>query len=233
MSVRGTTAILQNRVANCGWFGAMAMGMVIADSLQVAGAMLRIEDCEVVDTGLAADGTATQGAAAGVIASAQACQVVGNHIGYTLADAPLKPDKEHRALAISGPLLFMGGSGFFGMRSSALIEGNQFRGPGLSALVELLASTVGQGVQFKFERATFSNNTCDHWSTKAAQNAATVQLRAAYVIASGNHIKAPLGMTAIAAGSAKGTLMGNVATGPYAAPQTLPQPVNNFNTVLP
>jgi len=57
--VRGAVAVLENRVQNCGYALALPFGIgVFAEEvLQPSGAHLRIEDCEVLDTGVSADGS--------------------------------------------------------------------------------------------------------------------------------------------------------------------------------
>jgi len=68
----------------------------------------------------------------------------------------------------------------------------------------------------------------------AHDKGATVQLRGPYPIAMGNHVKATGKVNSIALGNpAKGTIMGNVATGDYIQlGGAIPAPATNFNVVL-
>ena len=86
--VRGNTALLGNRVRNCGYASALSIGIgVYAEEVWTpTGAHLRIEDCEVVDTGISADGNQiTTVSAIGIGGWIPACQISGNRVGYTPA----------------------------------------------------------------------------------------------------------------------------------------------------
>jgi hypothetical protein len=231
LTVLGPAAILGCRFANC-CFSMNGAALAVIDSLQVVGAMLRIEDNEIVDTGISPNRqVVTPGAAWGVIARAQACEILGNHIGYTGLE-PALPAAEHRAILLSGPLLIALAHGLFGQLSSALMVGNQLRGPGNTSLVETLSIPVAQSITFQFERVTFSDNVCDHW-VQPNDNVVTVRIQAAKAIVLGNHVKVPPPGRSIAMGGV-GSLMGNVVTGQIlAGAGVVPQPIANFNVIAP
>lgn len=227
----GHTALLGCRFAGCG-FGNTSAGILVMDSLLVQGAMLRIEDCEVIDTGISPDlKTVATERCSGISALAQACELVGNHVGYSGMEPALPPAAEHRALFLLGPALVAVGTGKLGVLSSALVTGNQFRGPGAKALVEFQSIPVAPNTTLEFERVTFSNNTCDHWA-KPDDSAVTVRIRAAKAIAMGNQVKSPASTNSISVGSAIGSLVGNVVTGAILGGAGIkPAPIANFNVI--
>jgi hypothetical protein len=237
LRVAGACAFLQNRVVRCAFNRGNSVGVLMLgnDLVVASGAMVRIEDCEVVDTGISPDGTqVSAGNVWGIAAWVHSCELVGNHVGYSGFEPSLNPNGEHGALRLAGPISITVGNGILGILSSALVTGNQLRGPGVNSLVEFMSLALTQTIFFRYERVTFSNNACEHWNAQPSHSA-TVQLRGGYPIAMGNHVKAPAQVNSISMGSPlKGTLVGNVATGGYI--QTggaIPTQVLNFNAVIP
>lgn len=236
--VSRATAVLDNRIMNCGYAGALTFGMLVLgqELLQPSGAMLRVEDCELIDSGISPDGAQASGvAAAGISAWVPACQIIANRVGYT-QEQKLKTDLQHRALLLIGPiaLRYVTGSQVLEyMSGSALVSGNHLRGPGRSALVEFLPLPVTDNISFRFERVTFSNNQCDHLSAEASDQGATIQLSGGQLIAMGNHVKAAPNVNAMSlANGKKNALVGNVTTGNYINQGTVtPSPIANFNIV--
>ncbi|CAG9931856.1 DUF6519 domain-containing protein [Candidatus Nitrotoga arctica] len=239
MFVRGTTALLKNRVLNCGYAPnfAIGIGVYAEEVLTPSGAHLRIEDCEVIDTGISADGSqATTVNAIGIGGWMPACQISGNRVGYT-QPAMLEPVNEHRALLLIGPLAvrFIGGAGEFAyMFGSAQVSDNHFSGPGRTHLVEFMRIVINDNIDFRFEKVTFNNNICDHLSAEANPRGASVLLWGGHLIAMGNHIKAAANVNAMSlTNRPKIILMGNITTGDYINTGTVtPLPIINFNVKI-
>ncbi|MEQ1741701.1 MAG: DUF6519 domain-containing protein [Candidatus Nitrotoga sp.] len=237
--MRGNTALLGNRVLNCGYASVLPIGIgVYAEEVWTpTGAHLRIEDCEVVDTGISADGNqVTTVGAVGIGGWIPACQISGNRVGYT-QPAKLEPMNEHRALLLIGPLAlrFIGGAGEIAyMFGSAQVDGNHFRGPGRSQLVEFRRIALTDNIDFRFEKVTFNNNVCDHLSAEASDLGATVRLWGGHLIAMGNHVKAAANVNAMSLSNRnKISLMGNITTGDYIQTGTVtPLPIANFNVKI-
>jgi nitrous oxidase accessory protein NosD len=237
--VRGNTALLGNRVRNCGYASVLSIGIgVYAEELWTpTSAHLRIEDCEVVDTGISVDGSQTTTVSAiGIGGWIPACQISGNRVGYTQL-AKLEPMNEHRALLLIGPLAlhYLTGSGEIAyMFGSAQVDGNHFRGPGRSQLVEFRRIQYTDNIDLRFEKVTFNNNVCDHLSAEASNLGATVRLWGGHLIAMGNHVKAAVNVNAMSLSNRnKIALMGNITTGDYIQTGTVtPLPIANFNVKI-
>lgn len=238
--VRGNTALLGNRVRNCGYapnFPSIGIVVSAEEVLTPTGAHLRIEDCEVVDTGISADGNqVTTVSAIGIVGWIPACQISGNRVGYT-QPAMLEPVNEHRALLLIGPLAlrFIGGAGEIAyMFGSAQVDDNHFRGPGRSQLVEFRRIQYTDNIDLRFEKVTFNNNVCDHLSAEASDLGATVRLWGGHLIAMGNHVKAAANVNAMSLSNRnKIALMGNITTGDYIQTGTVtPLPIANFNVKI-
>jgi len=238
--VRGNTALLGNQLRNCGYALGFSFGIgVFAEEvwMPTGSAHLRLEDCEVLDTGISADGNQiTTVSAVGIGGWVPACQIIGNRVGYT-QPAMLEPANEHRALLLIGPLAqrFVGGAGeTFFMFGSAQVNDNHFRGPGRSQLVEFRRFQFTDNIDLRFEKLIFNNNVCDHLSAEISDLGATVLLWGGHLIAMGNHIKAAARVNSISlANSSKTTLMGNITTGNYINIGTVtPLPIMNFNVKI-
>lgn len=237
--VRGAAALLENRVLNCGYAPIFSIGVgVYAEEVWTpSGAHLRIEDCEVIDTGISADGNqVTTVNAIGIGGWMPACQISGNRVGYT-QPAKLEPLNEHRALLLIGPLAlhYAAGAGEIAyMFGGAQVSDNHFRGPGRTQLVEFMRIALTDNIDLRFEKVTFNNNICDHLSAEASDLGATVRLWGGHLIAMGNHIKAAANVNAMSlANRNKIALMGNITTGDYINTGTVtPVPINNFNVKI-
>jgi nitrous oxidase accessory protein NosD len=186
----GSTALLENRVMNCGFAGPLAVGIeVLADDINVRGepGMTRIANCEVLDTGLPADGKqATSAPSLGIAAWLPACQITDNRVGYTTTRLSLDPRGDHRALLLAGPRVQVVNTAvalFPILFGSAQVTSNHFRGPGSRALVEFVNLQA-----FRFEKVTFDDNLCDHQTD--SDGAVTLVLWGGQLIVGSNHVKA-------------------------------------------
>lgn len=237
--VRGTVALLENRVLNCGYASALSVGIgVYAEEVWTpSGSHLRIEDCEVLDTGISADGNqVTAVSALGIGGWMPACQISGNRVGYT-QPARLDPLQEHRALLLIGPLALhynLAAGEIALMFGSAQVNDNHFRGPGRTHLVEFMRIQFTDDIDLRFEKVTFNNNICDHLGAEASDVGATVRLWGGHLIAMGNHVKAAANVNAMSLSNRnKIVLMGNITTGDYIHTGTaIPLPINNFNVKI-
>lgn len=237
---RGSIALLNNRLLNCGYLPALSMGLaVFSEELIVTeGALVRIDGCEVIDTGMSADGNQVTGVRAFSMAGwVPTLQAANNRIGYTQADK-LNSQQEHRAFLFIGPLaarVTTGAAVVELMSGSALVSGNHFRGPGQTSLVEFFRMVINDNFDFRFEKVTFSNNVCDHLNAQSNVDlSATVRLWGGHLIVMGNHIKGPAGVNAMSLSNRNQVaLMGNVTTGDYIQVGTVtPVPINNFNVKI-
>lgn len=234
--VQGSTALLANRVFNCGYASVLSIGIgVWAEEVWTpSGAHLRIEDCEVVDTGISADGNQVSTVnTIGIGGWIPACQISGNRVGYT-QPAKLEPLNEHRALLLIGPLALhynVAAGELAYMFGSAQVNDNHFRGPGRTRLVEFLRIQFNDNIDLRFEKVSFNNNVCDHLSAEANPQGASVTLWGGHLIAMGNHVKAAANVNAMSlANRQKIALMGNITTGDYINTGTVtPLPIANFN----
>ena len=243
--VRGATALLANRVLNCGYAPKFSIGIgVFAEELWApTGAHLRIEDCEVIDTGISDDGSQTTTVSAiGIGGWMPACQISGNRVGYTRA-GKLDPSQEHRALWLMGPfaICYKTAKGeFVNSFGSAQVSDNHLRGPGRSHLMEFMRADfpISPGsplvFSFCFEKVIFNNNVCDHLSAEANEHGASVRLWGGQLIAMGNHVKAAANVNAMSLGNRfEIALMGNITTGDYINTGTVtPSPIDNFNVKI-
>lgn len=227
-----------NQVSHCGYSGlSIGIAALSDDILMPAGAVVQIQDCTICDTGISAQaGQVTQGAAIGIGGWVSAVQVTGNRIGYAGTPA-LDVSREHRALLLMGPIglrLEREPSPNGRVSSSALISGNTLRGPGASALVELLRLSINDNFDFRFEKVSFSNNVCEHLDGVRSDLAATVRLAGAHLIAMGNHVAAsPEVFSMSLANRPQVALMGNVTTGGYIQVGTVkPTPISDFNVQI-
>lgn len=238
MFVRGTTALLENRVLNCGYAlnFSIGIGVYAEEILAPSGAHLRIENCEVADTGISADGSqVTTGNAVGIGGWMPACQINGNRVGYTQL-AKLELLNEHRALLLIGPLAlhYLAGAGEITyMFGSAQVNDNHFSGPGRTHLVEFMRIVITDNIDLRFEKVAFNNNICDHFSAEANPRGASVRLWGGHLIAMGNHVKAAVNVNAMSLANSSAALMGNVTTGDYTGTNKVtPLQFNNFNVKI-
>lgn len=237
--MRGAAALLENRVLNCGYasIASIGIGVYAEDVWTPSGAHHRIEDCEVIDTGISADGTqVTTVNAISIGGWMPACQISGNRVGYT-QPAKLEPLNEHRALLLIGPLALhynLAAGEIAYMFGSAQVSDNHFRGPGRTQLVEFMRIQFTDNIDLRFEKVTFSNNICDHLNAEANPQGASVRLWGGHLIAMGNHVKAAANVNAMSlANRNRIALMGNITTGDYINTGTVtPAPINNFNVKI-
>lgn len=236
--VRGNTTLLENRVFNCGYASVLSAGIAVyAEEVWTpTGAHLRIENCEVLDTGISADGNqVTTVNAVGIGGWIPACQIGGNRVGYTQPDK-IEPLKEHRALLLIGPLALhynLAAGELAYMFGSAQVNDNHFRGPGRTRLVEFMRIQFTDNLDLRFEKVAFNNNVCDHLSAEENPQGATVRLWGGHLIAMGNHVKAAANVNAMSLANRNAALMGNVTTGDFTGINNVtPVPIINFNVKI-
>jgi hypothetical protein len=154
----GQAAMRGNRFTSCGYApGSLASTTVWVDCLDLAGE-LRLEDCEIVDTGVSLDGKdAVAQPAWGAFLLGTSCAVRGNRIAYNNIQR-LGLAQDHRALVLVGPFAYREFS-----LGTAQVEGNWFMGPAPVMLVSVVQVPLLQDVLLlRFDRATFSDNVCQH-----------------------------------------------------------------------
>jgi len=228
ITLPGGTSIVGNRVRSCGFSGAGGLGALGIAALNAAGDV-RIQSCEVVDAGVSADQTQVRQPAYGILVLiAQECLVQANQVTYTSAAVEGRdPGGEDRALWMIGSIEARVSDNVV-LGSPALVTDNKFTGPGFSALVEFQQFDLSDTIRVRFERVTFSNNFCWHWSVPN-DAAATVSLRASRAIVIGNHVKALTSVNSFDFNGTTGIYIGNDAQGPVAGFADFPTPSSNFN----
>jgi parallel beta-helix repeat protein len=197
--VLGTNLLLSARVArdritHCGYEGLETGGILAGAGIFIASSFvdLCVESCEVLNAGVSREGeshpnTVCYGIAAYVV---PVCRIARNAVGYNdpAKLAKLDEDREHRALYLLG----LPGATPFGL---ATVTDNVFTGLGQSYLVEIFGSQLSDRLVLSFEKVTFSNNTCEHFSQQTVlqrpNNPATVSISGKHAIVMGNHIKEP------------------------------------------
>jgi hypothetical protein len=230
----GALTVTHNRIVNCGWIPLTPdiQGGIFAfsgESFSFAGrGQLRIESCEVIDSGIAPDGKLASGAVRGIHAWVPSCQILSNRVvcvNERLTGAPV----EHRALLILGPLSDIKAVNLTG---AAVVANNVFRGPGLTALVQFFL-TEKDSLGYWFQKIAFNGNFCDHLARRV-EKGATVLLAGRHVAASANHVTAPEGVPSMdGTGSLRASVVGNVTTGAlvnFVAAQ--PTPIPAFNILV-
>jgi len=232
-SLSGTTHIIENRVISCGFkgFGALnAFGILVL----ATGGKVHIESCKVLDTGVSADQTEVVQPAFGIAGLfLLECLVLGNEVSYTNPGLALRDEKaEDRALLLLGSIDWQV-SDRIRIGWPAQVIDNTFTGPGFSHLVEFQELAVTEAMFIRFDRVTFSNNHCAHWSSRltdgANKAAATVSLRGHRAIVMGNHVKATSSMPSFHFNGMRGIYVGNVADGSVEGFADFPSPAANFN----
>ena len=228
--VAGTTArtvIAGNRVLNAGFAAPIGVGIgafVVLGETAVTGN-------EVMDTGQGPDGQ-TSNLAWGIFGDlVLEALVEGNLVTYsggTIRDVA----NEDRALRYRG--LFEA-SIFLADRLIVLgfpirILGNTFLGNGATALVELLSQPLTDTLNVRFERVTFSNNYCMHFSLPPSDNRATVSLTGRHGAVVGNQIKSFLGnYFPVNLNFMDATYVGNVTENVPIQGTFVPTPPESFN----
>jgi hypothetical protein len=230
----GALNVTHNRIVNCGWIPVAPdiQGGIFAFSAEIAGftgtGQLRIESCEVIESGVGVDGKFAAGAVRGIHAWVPSCQILSNRVVCVNPGLPVA--QEHRALLLLGPLSFIRAEYPV---SAAVVANNVFRGPGRTHLVQIFDQRITDGIHFWFPRIAFNGNFCDHLAVEGG-NVVTVQLSGQHVAASANQVVAPSGVRSIdGTGSVRASVVGNVTTGAIggfpAAPSTTPTPISSFN----
>jgi hypothetical protein len=212
----GLAHLVGNQVRNCGTFNEQGHGIDVQGVSLNGGAHLRVEGCEIIDTGV--EGPLPTKAAGILAGGVQSCQIIGNRIGYTKLEA-ITPTDPHPAVSLTGP------SG--NEDGQALITANHFSGTG-----PMLVAVSG------FEKGAFSNNICSHLTV--ADGSATVVVSCAHMIAIGNHIEAndPSIPAFRLSNSLIGSFTSNLTTGDVDAnvfptpPKLKPDPYFDFNIRL-
>ncbi|WP_170162108.1 DUF6519 domain-containing protein [Paracoccus siganidrum] len=218
----------RNRVIRCG--SAADQGLGIAAFLVLGEAT--ITGNEVMDTGEGRNGSSSSATAIGILGDLiLEALVQGNLVTYgggQTRDAA----NEDRAMRLRG---LLEASVNFGDRRLVLgfpvkILGNSFIGTGQTALVELLEQRLTDNLVIRFERVTFSDNYCLHFSPPPDDRRATVSLRGHRGVIVGNHIKSLAGQYfPVNLNGVTSTYLGNVAEAPPIQGATVPMPVANFN----
>ena len=230
-SIAGKVALVTGAASGLGRATGQGVGVAIID-IPNATVLATLPVGAALDGPICVSGDGTQVAAApayGLFAMpVQSTRVGGNRVAYT-DPAKLDPAREHRALVLAGPLSYKAGDMVIAV-GSALVTGNAFSGPGRSHLVEFRSLPLPQPFELQFDRVTFNNNVCEHMG-QAATGQATVSLRGARHIATGNHVKGQPGLASMDFnGRLHAAVMGNVTTGPLVnLPSPVPSPHTNFN----
>jgi hypothetical protein len=227
----GDALISDVRIANCGSVG---IGTVKGAVFVMSGPFvepitnsLRIDGCEILESGVWVTGGTTAGPVRGIQAWVPNCQIVNNRVISTDPAILAAPD-EHRALLIAGPLSYAPLP--VGV-SSAIVANNVFRGPGVTHLVEFVRTIFSDNLAFCFHKIGFNGNFCDHVAERVNEPI-TVVLAGMHTVASANHVTAPEGVRSIdIRGNFAKSVIGNITSGDIVdsgiAP--VPAPLTSFN----
>jgi hypothetical protein len=235
----GDVLISGNRIANCGWLALPPVqGSIFVLMLplveQATTGSLRIDSCEILESGVSPDGATTAtGAVRGIHAWVPNCQIVNNRVVSTHPKLIGSTD-EHRALLMLGPVSYEP------LRigvSSAVVANNVFRGPGETSLVQFFRFDLPIGdnvLAWEFHKIAFNGNFCEHYATEGG-NKATVLLSGFHALASGNQVTAERGVPSIdVRGDRAASVVGNITTGDIrdtAVPLEKPAPRGDFNVI--
>lgn len=225
----GNTMLVENRVRSCGFVGLGALG-ALGIAILNAGGDVHIESCEVIDTGISEDQTQVLQPALGIVGFfVLECLVQGNQVSYAnLSLEGRDPNAEDRALWLVGSLETQVSDNIV-IGFAAQVVDNKFTGPGFSALVEFQEQLLTDNIARRFERVTFNNNHCWHWSVQQSDAAATVALRGRRAIVMGNHVKALTQIPSFNFNNMTGIYLGNDAQGAVISFADFPNPSANFN----
>lgn len=199
-----TVSLSHNHFISCSYDGVDGSGSAaVGIVLIVAPGKVRIESCEVLDTGIPENGGSFQRPAYGILGLwLHDCLVHGNLVSYTHTPTqpPMKDlEQEDRALVLHGVSRIIKYqipvSPFFEreipLDSCAQVVDNSFVGPGLNALIDFLEIPNWRGDFDSFERVIFNNNHCLHYVFQhPGPDRATVQIRRAAAIVMGNQMQA-------------------------------------------
>jgi hypothetical protein len=226
----GDALISSVRIANCGSAGIGAVkGSIFVMSgpfVEPVTNSLRIDGCEILESGVWVNGGTTAGPVRGIQAWVPNCQILNNRVVSSDPAILAAPD-EHRALLILGPIsyrLIVNGV------SSAVVANNVFRGPGVSHLVEFVRTNFNDNLALCFHKIAFNGNFCDHVAQEGAGHS-TALLAGWHTLASSNQITAPGGVASIdVSNNFAVSVVGNITSGSIltgAVP--LPPPASAFN----
>jgi hypothetical protein len=219
----GTTSAIGNRLASCSSAGGSGIGLGIYQAF----GDVEIQSCEIVNTGVTADGTSMVQPAYGLWGIfLWSCRIANNLITYSAMPPGFDSAAEDRAALLWG-LLEVRHTDTLVLGGSAQVLGNQFIGPGASHLVEFREAPFGDGF-LRFERVIFNDNHCWHWSGPRDERFATVSLRGRSALVVGNHVKANTPFFSFDFHNMPGVFMGNDTQGTLNAPN-FPAPEANFN----
>lgn len=245
--VNGTATLIGNHLKNCGYEKApdfnnlklsellplLGIGVWSQDLHSNKNALVRIESCEVIDTGISAEGKLIRNIEVlSITGLVSTLQLLNNCVDYSIPNR-LDSEQENRAFLFIGPLGVEGQT----ITGSALVSGNHFRGFGKTALVEFRSQSPKH--MYLFEKVIFSNNVCEHLDEKVEfKEGATVLLNGEHLVLMGNHIKGPRGINSMSLDANGNTqealVLGNIATGNYniQAANITPISFNDFNVKI-
>ena len=233
----GTAHFSNVRVQNCGSKApVIALGLVFVQSDPKAALDATIENCDVLETGVAADGSVTPGMAWGIAARyVSHLKISENRVRYPL-QTPLQAASTHRALMLFGvpaEVIKAGRRPIERASGAALISGNVFQGPSRDRLVDVRRVVLTDKFDLRFEKLTFSVNRCDHFGRPGPQNI-TADLYGSHMIVTSNQVKTPAKGHSFGFGNRpRVAATSNYTTGNYVnVATTVPAALLNFNVIV-
>lgn len=206
LGLSDTVSLSHNHFISCSYEGVSGGDSAAASVIVVlASGEVRIESCEVLNTGIPLTGGTFHRPAYGILGLwLRNCLVHGNLVSYTHlpGEAPMEDlNREDRALVLHGVSRFIEVeipsqvSPIFRRRfvldSCAQVVDNRFVGPGFNALVDFLVTPRQPDGFDSFERVIFNNNHCLHYVLQDSDpKRATIQIRNAAAIVMGNQFQA-------------------------------------------
>jgi Family of unknown function (DUF6519)/Periplasmic copper-binding protein (NosD) len=220
--------VAANRVIGCGFGFATGLGIGAAGVL----GELNLDSNEVMNSGNGPDEQRSARAIGLFGDLILEARVAGNLVTYSL-DQARDPANEDRALLMRGYLeqTFVFGAAAITIGFPIQILGNKFIGTGRTALVELLQTQINDNILIRFERVTFNDNYCSHFSPPERDDSrATVSLEGRRGIVMGNHIKATTpDYFSVNFNFMPSTYVGNVVEGPAIQGTPIPTPASDYN----
>jgi hypothetical protein len=223
-SLSAETTLVENSFRYCGSDTDLSLPAIAVLLDQVPG-HLRVESCDVLETGWSPSGVQNPNAAQGIVGTRiHSAAILGNRIASPRNAPEFEFRLDDRALVLiclehSGPM-------------GALISGNTFAGPALPRLVEV----------FRFRMITFTTNICDHFippniSDNQVTDPATVALDGERIIAVGSHVDS--GVTWYPSidfyAQSRVSAVSNITSGSLvriSGPGPTPAPAVNFNIII-
>jgi parallel beta-helix repeat protein len=229
----GNVSLSRNRIVNCGQLplGPVQGGIIAVSAWPVFYNVntLRIESCEVIDSGVGPDGKVGAGTVTGIQAWFPNCHIIGNRV--IAINANVDQALEHRALRLIAPVNF-GTDLLFAGGASALVSGNKFCGYGMTHLVELFRSGAPGSTGLWFDKIVFSSNVCDHLAGRG-DNHSTVLLGGRAAAIAANTVVGTPNLRSISGDNfAEGTATANATTGvidELTFTSVRPTPESDFN----